>query len=455
MDLKIYDDSKNYTCQVIKLPAKIAVKGLDNLVEVNVQGNSCLVGKDSDPDELYLFFPAECQISHDFLSANNLYRHSELNVDKTKTGFFDDNRRVKAIKFKGIISSGFVIPLESLSNVIKSTISASWKFGLDLSVGIEFNSICGIEICKKYIRPAEKKIGMSNPRTKVLDEIIDSRMAPEHPDTSHLMKNIHKLQLDDYIAVTYKLHGTSARFYNTLIKKKLTWKDKVAKFFGINVVEEEYQYVAASRRVVKSVGFEELPNKNHYFTSGDLWSEVGREFFDGKLNKGEAIYCEIVGKTYSGEAIQHGYTYGFDKPKVFIYRISNINAQGIEVDLGYLQMKDRAKQLNVECCPEFYYGTLGEFIWKYHSGFGNGKDDQENLEQFLNEIFYTSGRGIDQLLEQPSILDKSVVEEGYCIRKDTCNKPEIFKIKSKQFLLHEGKQLDKVDSVDIEETQSV
>ena len=86
--LKIYDDSKNYTCQIIKLPTKIPVKGLDNLVEVNYQGNSVLVSKDSPENDLYLFFPAECQISHDFLSKNNLYRHETLNADPTQKGFF-------------------------------------------------------------------------------------------------------------------------------------------------------------------------------------------------------------------------------------------------------------------------------------------------------------------------------------------------------------------------------
>ena len=114
MKLEIIKGSENYTCQVIKLPNKIPVKGLDNLVEVNYQGNSCLVGKDSDENLPYLFFPAECKISKDFLSANNLFRHNNLNSDDTKKGFFEDSCRVKAVKFKGVISSGFVIPLSSL-----------------------------------------------------------------------------------------------------------------------------------------------------------------------------------------------------------------------------------------------------------------------------------------------------------------------------------------------------
>ncbi len=438
--IKIYDNSKNYTCQVINLPVKIPVKGLDNLVEVNYQGNSCLVGKDVNENELQLFFPAECQLSPEFLSENNLYRHSHLNKDGSKSGFFEDNGRVKAIKFKGIISTGFVIPITSLTPFTKGG-----SMFLELIPGNEFNEINGFKICQKFIRPKEKTQGMSNPRTKVLDGIIDSKMAPEHPDTSHLLKNIHKLSIDDYIAVTYKLHGTSARYYNTLTKRNLSTIERIAKFFGAKVLEEDYDYVSASRRVVKSVGFEELPNKNHFFKSGDLWSEVGKTHFKGKLNKGEAVYCEIIGKTYTGEAIQHGYTYGLDKPKVFIYRISNINSQGIEVDLSYLQMKDRAKQLDIEVCPELFYGKLSNFL---ETNTEDGGCSSQRIGEDLDIIFYKN------LLEKSSILDNSIIEEGFCVRKDNYGKPDIFKIKSKLFLLHEGKALDK-EVLDIEEEQAV
>jgi hypothetical protein len=442
MSLKIYDDSKNYTCQIIKLPVKISVNGLDNLVEVNHQGNSCLVGKDSDSNISYLFFPCESQISHDFLSKNNLYRHSELNEDKTKKGFFEDNRRVKAIKFKGVVSTGFIIPLDSLCSIIGD------GYMRELALGNEFNEIAGTEVCKKFIRPRERNKGMSNPKTKTLDSIVDSKFVPEHMDTSHLLKNVHKLNLEDEIIVSYKLHGTSARYFNTLVKTSLTWKDKLAKWFGVKVIEEKYDYICASRRVIKSCGFEELPDKNHWFTSGDLWSEVGKQYFEGKLNQGEAIYCEIIGKTYKGEAIQHGYTYGFQKPEVFVYRISNINPQGIEVDLSYQQMKERCKQLEgVSICPEYYKGTLLNFLNMFTKIHYKANDDI-NLEEVLNHIFY------NKLLEKPSVLDYSVVEEGFCIRKDGYPRPEIFKIKSKAFLLHEGHGLDK-QVIDIEEEQVV
>ena len=437
MKLEIIKGSENYTCQVIKLPNKIPIKGLDNLVEVVHQGNSCLVGKDSNPDELYLFFPVECQISHEFLSNNNLYRHSEKNKDTTKSGFFEDSGRVKAIKFKGIISSGFIIPLSSLLSLLDIH-----KF----KVGDEFNTINGNTLCKKYKKPTNTPgaPGSKQYKSRLIDEIVDSKMAPEHLDTSHLMKNIHKLSLTDTIAVTYKLHGTSARYYNTLVKRKLSLLERVSKLFGAKIQEYEYKFVCASRRVIKSVNGKEVNNKQHYY-SEDLWSQVGKNLFEGKLNQGEAVYCEIIGKDYTGREIQSGYSYGFKEPKVYIYRISNINPQGIEVDLSYEQMKLRAEQLGIETCPELFYGKLENFLQENHAIAGA---NSMQLEDLLNNVFY------NDLLEQPSILDKSVIEEGFCVRKCTCNKPEIYKIKAKSFILKESKQLDK-EIIDIEEEENV
>ena len=434
--LRIYDDSTNYTCQVIKLPAKRSVPNLDRLVEVSHQGNSVLVGKDSDENDLYLFFPAECQLSHDFLSKNNLYRHETLNADPTKKGFFEDNRRVKAIKFKGIISSGFIIPISSLIGIATE---------YDLKPGDEFNEFNGYEVCKKYVRKRNPgKGGFENPRTKLLDGIIDKKLAPEHPDTAHLMRNLHKFSLDTPIIVSYKLHGTSARTYNTLIKRKLTWKDKFAKWFGAKIQTEDYDHVVCSRRQVKSVGFEELPNKNHFFTDGDLWSEWAKKNLEGKLNKGESIYYELVGQTYTGQAIQgNGYNYGINFPKAYVYRIANVNPQGIETDLGYEQMKIRAEQLGLEMCPEFFKGTFGEFIDKYDNG-----QAYVDFEEPMTRIFY------NKLLEKPSILDPKVIEEGFCIRIESYPKPEIFKIKSKIFLKQESDWKDKEDNVDLEEEEA-
>lgn len=433
--LEILEGSTNYTCQVINLPPMALVKGLDNLVEVNVQGNSCLIGKDSPTSMPYLFFPAGSRIAHEFLAANNLYRHNELNADKTKKGLFEDSRRVKTIKFKGVISTGFVIPVWSLSVLNIDSLS--------LIPGTEFNIINGIPLSIKAVS-AQKIIGPGQPKSsKMIDDMVDSKLAPEHFDTAHLMRNIDKLDLSDTIIVTHKLHGTSARYYHTVVKKKLTTRDKIAKFFGANIQTEEYATVCASRRVLKTVNYQTINDKGHFY-SDDLWSMVGKEHLEGKLNKGEAVYCEIVGKTYQGGEIQGGYSYGLDKPKVYVYRISNINPQGIEVDLPYDQMVLRAQQLGVKTCPLYYQGTLRDLFRKFHGDF---VPPIEHREVYISNIFY------EKLLEKPSVLDSSVVEEGFCVRIDKYPKPIIYKIKSKKFLLAESGALDN-DVVDMEEQQT-
>lgn len=117
MKLTIRDDSKNYACTVVKLPVKQKVEGLDNLVKVTVFGNDVLTKKDADETQLYLFFPAECAISQDYLSVNNEFRNTNLNKDTTQKGYFEDNGRVKAIKFKGVISTGYLAPITTLDEM--------------------------------------------------------------------------------------------------------------------------------------------------------------------------------------------------------------------------------------------------------------------------------------------------------------------------------------------------
>lgn len=415
--MKILDT--NYTCQVIALPPKIRVEGLDNLVEVNVFGNSCLISKDS-PEGLYLFFPAETVIHPTFLSKNNLFRHSHLNEDPTQKGFFEDPGRVRTVKFKGVISTGFVTPVQSLYSLTGD---------LGLKAGDEFNEIGGYTICRKYVVTSRNQDGPNQKKSTILDSIVDRLFAPEHFDTEHLLKNSHKIGYNDFITCSIKLHGTSGRVFHTLIHKKLSFWERIAKRLGISVREEVYDYVVGSRRVIKSVGFDSLPGKNHYYESGDLWTEVAKQYFNDKLYKGEAVYFEIIGKTFSGEAIQEGYSYRLNMPTPYIYRITNINAQGVEIDLTPEQMEGRAKQLGVPCCPIIFQGRLSEFIQLYDKSVDSFDDRDKG--RHLEHVFY------DILLEKASIFDPSVVEEGFCVRIEGYPKCQIFKIKSKKFLANE------------------
>lgn len=441
--LKVYEDSENYTGTIVRLSNTFALPGMDNVVATSVFGNICIIPKSYSIENTYVFFPSGTALSETYLSANNLYRDAQKNSNKLLKGYFEDNSRIKAIKFKGHISSGVIMPINSLPHFNK------------LKVGDEFNCIDGIHICRKHIVPVGMFASGRAKQVKLLDEIIDSRNFPEHIDTSHLLKSLHQISLLDEMIITIKLHGTSGRVGHTLTKRKLKWHEKLAKKVGVKVQGNEYQYVVGSRRVIKSVGFNELKNKQHFYEE-DLWTKVSKETFEGKLHEGEIIYFEVIGKDYTGAEIQADYHYGRTTPTVYVYRITHINSQGIEVDLSWRQVRQRCKEIGLNPVITDYEGKVSNYLLHVikcqledliPKGFDGRDSDEEiigwkiKLEEYLKKMY----------LDKPSWLDDKVIEEGICVRIERYPKPLIFKLKSPLFLAHESKQADK-EVIDVETT---
>jgi hypothetical protein len=427
MRFKIYDDSRNYTAQIVRLRNVQQLDGLDNLVGASIQGNLALITKDYPLDELYIYFPSGCVLSKDFISKNNLFREETFNIDISKKGFFEPNCRTKAVKFRGHKSTAFLCPISFLAS-LGVNISK-------LSEGDEFNEIDKIFICKKFVLQRTSDSSRSKVKGKLLDKLVDALHFKEHIDTNHLLKYIDKFDLDKFV-ITIKLHGTSARVANTIVKRRLFLIDKIAKFLGAKIQDEEFGYLCGSHHVVKSLNFNELDGKNHFYNQ-DLWTRAGEEYFKGKLNKGECIYYELVGLTYEGKEIQKGYSYGFTKPTPFIYRISHVNEDGVEIDLSFSQVMARANELGVQYVPFVFSGSLKDYAKKY------------NLNEDLNNIEF--GEDLQKrFLEQKSVFDKKIVEEGIVLSIERYPRPHLFKLKSPSFIIHESHCQDKAIP-DIEE----
>lgn len=434
MKLTTLKGSENYGAQVINLPAKVPVTGLDNLVQVTHQGNNCLVQKTSHPKSLYLFFPAGAVLSQQFLSNNNLYRNCDANLDTTKTGFFEPSGRVKALKFKGIISTGFIIPVSALNYLIDTKL---------LQPGDTFTDINGISICKKYIvrERGFKNGGGKHPKFDI-EQLVDRKFAPEHRDTAQLLSNCQQLHWHSLVTITHKLHGTSIRVFRTKTKRRLNLMEKLLRRMRLAISEETFSYLVGSRRVLKSRDFSALGKQKDF--KEDLWTKVAKEHLEGRLNKGEAVYGEIVGTAYDGGAIQQGYTYGLTGPELFIYRITQINDEGIEIDLCWQQLKERAAQLGVKTVPEFYCGPLGTLLASKDPALKDRVTEHMDLEKSLEQVFY------QHLLDRPSILDPKVTEEGFVLRLETYPRATAYKIKSRKFQLHETRLMDQ-EVADLEE----
>ena len=189
-------------------------------------GNQVVIGLDSQEDELGVYFPSDGQLSHDFCFNNSIYRDSTLNVDKTKKGMFDINRRVRAQKFRGEISDGFWVPLSYFSFLGK----------IDWIEGNEFDEINGVSICSKYINPATLKIAREN-QGKKTKAAKTSIMFKEHFDTAHFGKELNRFNFGQTIIITEKLHGCVKwdTIIETLEKGPLTIKEIVDKKLDVKI----------------------------------------------------------------------------------------------------------------------------------------------------------------------------------------------------------------------------
>jgi hypothetical protein len=414
MKLEIFDNSKNYTCQVVRVKHLRKHSNADRLACTSVQGNNVICGLDTKEGELYLYFPLESQLSEKLCSVNDLIKRKDEN-GKQAGGMFEQSRRVKCLKLRGEKSEGFLAPIEYLR-----------KLGIsgEFTEGMEFNAVDGIEICRKYTVQQKESIQRSKQKkAKVHSKILDNQFRL-HYDTSPFKKNISSFRKDDIVSITQKMHGTSIVMSNLICKKKLSLAEKVLKFLKVNVIENHYDYVYSSRKVIKNL---DLDVKNYY--SEDIWGICFAKYKDS-IQKGYSVYGEIVGQLPNGQWIQKDYSYG-TKPKeweLYVYRITLTNEDGLVQELSWQQIKNYCEVNGLKYVPELFYGRVSE-KFKY-----------ESEDSFLQELS-------NEYLEK--VLPEKVPDEGVCIRNES--KDFIaYKLKSFAFFEYETKQLDS-NASDIEE----
>ena len=170
--------NSNYAAVVIQIQTIVPLKGCDNVQAAIIMGNQVIVGKDINIGTVGLYFPLECQLSKEYLSANNLYRKAELNSDANKKGYFEENGRIRCVKFRGHKSEGFFMPMDSINFCTKDH--------EEFTLGTEFDEIGGTEICRKYVvqQQQHNPMARNSPRKtkKTISKLIDGQFR-FHEDT--------------------------------------------------------------------------------------------------------------------------------------------------------------------------------------------------------------------------------------------------------------------------------
>lgn len=411
MKLKIEEGNLNYAAQVIQIDKVFPIEGRDRIQTTLINGNQVIISKDTNPGDICLYFVAGTRLAEDYCFENNLYDQHSLNKDTSKKGYISHKRRVRAIRMAGIVSDGMIMPLESL-NYLVGTVQTN-----DLLVGDTFTHIDDRLVCNKYVvATRNSNPGGSAPKTekiRLVDILIPGQFR-FHYETPHIGKNSHKLDGKKAI-VTYKVHGSSVILSRVKILRKLSLVDRIARFFGAKIVETEYGNIYSSGKPKSALpkGIDsKWTNKGPSFYNNNIW-EQAYEDHKYALEDGVSIYGELI-----GNHIQKGYDYTKLIPEgrnyaFLVYRITRTNESGIVDEFTWDQIEKYCAKYGLTTVP-FLEEVIG---------------GEEILPQLAEK----------HLEKKCHYCVNDVWGEGVCIRIND----EIFKFKSKNFLLAEDALLEK------------
>lgn len=419
----------------------------DKLQIATIFGTSVIVGLDVKIDDIGVYFPTDIQLSKEYCENNNLVRKKDENGNNVG-GYLDpDKRNIRAMKLRGEKSDGLFMPLESLAY------TGVTKF----EVGEKIETLNGHEICCKYIPRSNIRIcNVSNGnRTRKHSEPIAPLFA-EHVDTEQLAYNLGAFKPNDQIEITLKMHGTSQRtgYLPKFVGYKRTFLDKILRKQGAPVYD--WGYVTGTRRVVLN-DFED----GGYYGNNEFRA-IHAKAFEGKLNKGETVYYEVVGFTTNGTPImssvsnskisdkeftkQYGdttvFSYGCsgNGSDFYVYRMTMTNEDGFVVEYSPDFMRYRCEQMGVKCVPMLEKAYIPS-------------------QDLLDSFSMTAGEWITEKAEEyydgPDPIGKTHVREGVVVR--IVNRPKFcaYKHKNFSFKVLEGLAKDIATEPDMEEAQEV
>ncbi len=448
-----------YQAIVVKIDVVKPHPDADRIQLALVLGYQVVVSLESKAGDVGLLFPDDGQLSSAYAEANNLIGIIDSEGNR-KGGYFDQNRRVRAQKFRGEKSEAYFAPLSSLEFT-----------GYDISklkIGDRFDVLNSVHICNKYINTRTRNASQQNKnkktkREKEFTKKFNSHLKnlfPEHFETDQFRHYADKIPHNSLITITSKLHGTSGRvsYIPVIVGKK--WYEKIFDFITRNKEDKtEYKYVHGSRRVILT-----KDGGDGYYHNTNFRDNV-LERFKGKLRKNEVVYFEIVGYCDNGKPIMNPvdtrklkdkkfvkrfgeqmiYKYGCPECTcdIYVYRMCVVNCDGETEELPWNRVKQRCNEMGVNYVPEIVDPTIQSLPFIYNEN-DDGNKRLKDLVEYLTD---------DVDIADP--IDNSHVREGICIRVDDPHgKTKIYKSKTFVFKILEGLVKDSGEE-DMEEVESL
>jgi hypothetical protein len=239
------------------------------------------------------------------------------------------------------------------------------------------------------------------------------------------------------------------------------------------VTERTYKTVIGTRRTV----MDNKPNPSPFHDP--KFREKAAEPFQF-LRKGETVYYEIVGYENSERLIMGGhdnaslkkflpegdynnivrtfgdkteFTYGCapGQFKIFVYRITMTNEDGISIDLNWDAVQERCAELGVETVPVVMIMTLNSLIennYEIRSRLSDKPTEEERRDLGLQALQEWN----EDFCSDPEFSFRPHIAEGICVRVERGMTPLVLKEKSFVFKCLEGiiKDSNVVDAEEVE-----
>ena len=465
-----------YTAFVTRLKNLHKHPNADRLQIGECFGNSVVVSMEYTNNQLGIYFPCDGKLGKEFAEANNLLRKKDENGNNIG-GYMDpDKRNVTALKLRGEKSDGLFLPLESLKDF--GDIST-------LTEGTKIDVWNGTLICEKYIPRKQNKVGHVTTGNRTRKKRVPiAPLFTEHADTEQLAYNLGAFKTGDLIEISLKMHGTSQRtaYLPVFQGYKRTFWDKVFKREGTPIYD--WGYVSGTRRTV-------LDNFDGGFYGSNEFREQHSKLFEGKLQKGEEVYYEVVGFTHTGVPImssasnkklndkefvkQYGDTtvfsygctpdgkktfYGYDEDgafsitetcpqsDIYVYRMTMSNEDGDVVEYTPDYMRYRCEQMGVKTVDvlEKFYIPEGKLLQSSEDGtpVWVPVDPGEYVLEMAERHY-----------DGPDPVGKTHVREGVVVR--IVNRPKFCAYKHKNWFFKalEGIVSVEADAPDMETAESI
>ena len=286
-------ENQNSVCYVATIKEVRAIEGADNIELVIAGGWNAITKKGEFKEgDLTVIATTDAVIPEAF--------SEKMGV----TSYLRKGGRVRTVKLRGVYSECLIIPTKYIPG-----------YGDRYSDGDDMMEKFGIV---KY-EPPVKQIQLASGRKIKWRDNQNFHIYYKFPN----LKNVDGMFTgEDLVEITRKIHGTNAR-YGIVKKSKLSFWDKVKKFFRLADEWIDYEYIYGSHNCEKG-------SDSQGFYSTDVWRTVAE-----KYNIKEKLWSYIKNRNVEvGEGIiLYGEIYGAGIQKNYDYGLTDIEFAGFDVKL--------------------------------------------------------------------------------------------------------------------------